>query len=114
LKTSAPGAFQARHTPVVGSPNPPARNAIGLPVAQHESPMRNGGIATSSKVSGAAFGAQIGPHPVTNPSVLNTGASARGRIDGGAVIRPSLAVAGLGGPAKAVAGINGTTVRLKR
>ena len=113
LKTSPPVNFQARHTPVVGSPNPAPRNAIGLPVAQHENPPQSGGFAAPSKVSGAAFGGQAGTHPVANGSISNASVSSRGRIDGGALIRPSLAAAGLGGPAKAVSGINGTTVRLK-
>jgi len=113
LKTSPPVNFQARHTPVVGSPNPAPRNAIGLPVAQHENPPQSGGFAAPSKVPGAAFGGQAGPHPVANGSISNASGSSRGRIDGGALIRPSLAVTGLGGPAKVAAGINGTTVRLK-
>jgi hypothetical protein len=113
LKTSAPGNSQVRHTPVVGSPNPAPRNAIGLPVAQHENPTQNGGFASPGKVSGAAFGGQAGLHRVANGSISDASVSSRGRIDGGALIRPSLAAAGLGGPAKVVAGINGTTARLK-
>ena len=38
----------------------------------------------------------------------------RGKIDGSRLIRPSVAPTGLGGPAKFIAGINGTTFREKR
>jgi hypothetical protein len=132
LKIGVPGNSQARHAPVVGLSDPVARNAIGVPVAPHEDlprssgdyvgavpripptvPTGNGIVAKSTEESRSANIGQVGVHPAANGSISNASVSSRGRIGGSALIRP-LAAAGLGGPAKVVAGINGTTVRLKR
>jgi hypothetical protein len=42
------------------------------------------------------------------------GMPGRDTVDGARLIRPAVAPQGLGGPAKVVAGINGTTLRSKR
>jgi hypothetical protein len=47
-------------------------------------------------------------HPLGNPTFAS-----RGRIDGAALIRPRLAPAGLGGPAKTSGGIDGTNFHPK-
>jgi hypothetical protein len=120
LKIGAPGNFQARRLPAAGRSDLVARNAIGLPVALHEN--MNGrigerlgftaasprGLASARGLGGANIG-RTNPAPIATASVLS-----RSKIDGAGLIRPALAPSGLGGPAKAVDGINGTTLRPKR
>jgi hypothetical protein len=53
--------------------------------------------------AGVPHGGTQVQHPLGNPSFAS-----RGRIDGGALIRPRLAPTGLGGPAKMSGGIDGT------
>jgi hypothetical protein len=127
LKISAPGNSQARRVPTAGLSDVVARNAIGQPIGEHDAIAGSGGERVGSAVSpagalggttglakpsgglsGPSFGQQ-NPHPISTASIVS-----RGKIDGAGLIRPPLAPAGLGGPAKAVAGINGTTFRPKR
>jgi hypothetical protein len=78
------------------------RNAIGMPVAL---PRRQR----------ASIQVVDRPHiqkPNTSPIVSPT-ASGRGTINGTGLIRPGHAPSGVGGPAKATAGISGTTIRPK-
>ena len=131
FKTTAPGNSQARHVPVLRSSNPVTRNAIGQPVVQHEDAAASGGTRVGAagsaslpspgaplsrteslgKPNGGIGGPSVGlqrPSPVASTSI-----SSRGRIDATGLIRPSRAPAALGGPAKAVVGISGTTLRPK-
>lgn len=112
-----------------------ARNAIGQPILHQQaiggqsgghvgppalvpvpvqSPAATLGAAENKPASLANAGAggpgNLRPNP--GPMVTATAAS-RGRIDGAGLIRPGIAPSGLGGPAKAVARINGTTFRPK-
>jgi hypothetical protein len=121
FKVAAPGNFQVRRAPAAGSSNLVARNAIGLLVARHEdvngrsaahfgSMVANpGALAGARGLSGPNIGrTNPAPAPVATASILN-----RGKIDGTGLIRPALAPASLGGPAKSIAGIDGTTFRPK-
>ena len=125
LRMTKPENFQVHSMGVPGPSNPVARNALGQPVspvlgttdsAKHFGPKLQTPDAVSSVsragVAGEALGeANVGSH--------NTGplASVRtpsfGKIGSAGVIHPTLATSGLGGPAKSLAGINGTTFRPK-
>jgi hypothetical protein len=63
--------------------------------------------AISAPVGAPSHGLQS-----VSPSA-GAGIADRGRIDGTHLIRPAPALAVLGGPARTVAGINGTTMRPK-
>lgn len=106
------------------------RDAIGLPVAHHDgteqehgqrhdlpalvhnlSPAttgygtnRSGSVAKTS----GTFGHSPNANPVVRPAGLN-----RGTINGTNFARPGSGPSGIGGPAKSLAGISGTTIRHK-
>jgi hypothetical protein len=105
------------------------RNAIGMPVAAHGGQGRREGehrgvpmvvpnfpaanaVATSSaqahQGAPASVRADTGPGPG-----LNSNASNRGTIGGTGTMHPGASQQGIGGRAKTVAGISGTTVRSK-
>jgi len=119
FKIGVPGNFQAHHPAAASASNPIARNAIAVPVGQHENLNKSGaehfgtaapapGSLSESRVFG---GPNLGqPHPA---AIASADVLSRGKIDGAALIRPALMPAGLGGPAKAVVGINGTSFRPK-
>jgi hypothetical protein len=97
------------------------RNAIGVPATRqgvaagnnaHVGPAPQRLAAPSSGIGAVAIstGARLAPDP--RPSVA--GISSHARIDMSGPIRPAVTLTGLGGPAKAIAGINGTTFRPKR
>jgi hypothetical protein len=113
------GNFPAHRPAAAAASDPNARNAIAVPVGQHENLNGRGaehfGSAAPSPgslIATRAFsGPNLGqPHPA---AIASAGVLNRGKIDGAALIRPALAPAGLGGPAKAAVGINGTSVRPK-
>jgi hypothetical protein len=64
----------------------------------------NGGLART----GAALGRPSNANPIVRPAALN-----RGAINGTSLARPGLGPSSIGGPAKPIAGINGTTIRPK-
>ena len=120
-KITKPGNFPASRP---GLSTPVARNAIGQPLTPAANPTGDGqrlGSAAKPQAEGfdvtrtAAPGEGVGEsnvrrqifHPLE--SVSNPG---RGKIDGAGLSRPATP-SGLGGPAKSLAGINGTTVRPK-
>jgi hypothetical protein len=137
VKSRTPGNYQVRRVAVPVPPNAIPRNAIGVAIAPPK------GVTASSGESfkpgpAASTDAGIGEgkaggypreqgialkplHPlatasipsVSSLSISNAGAANRGKIDGASLIRPSVAPSGLGGPARPVAGINGTTLRPK-
>jgi hypothetical protein len=132
FKIIAPGSVHARRLPAPGAVKPNARNAIGLAVTRHEGvqehigephgvPVQNAihdapGIAASgasnlAKTDGGLDRPAIG-RPSASP-VVSAPVPQRGTINGTGLIRPSSAPSGLGGPAKVVAGINGTSTRPK-
>jgi hypothetical protein len=132
FKITAPGNSQVRHVPVLRSSNPVARNAIGQPVVQHEDAAASGRTRVGATVSaplpspgaplsrteslgkpnGSIGGPSVGLQ--RSGSVANTSIASPGRTDTTGLIRPLRAPAALGGPAKAVVGISGTTLRPKR
>jgi hypothetical protein len=63
-----------------------------------------GGLART----GAALGRPSNANPIARPAALN-----RGAINGTSLARPGLGPSSIGGPAKPIAGINGTTIRPK-
>ncbi len=122
----------ARPIPTPGASDRVVRNAIGLPVVQHverrdgerhgspslvQSPPAGVVSAAGSGTGGLAkagadFGGQRIVHPNAGPRVTATALN-RATIGGTAVIRVGSRPSGLGGPAKAVSGINGTAIRPK-
>ncbi|MGD0026471.1 MAG: hypothetical protein ABSC37_17925 [Xanthobacteraceae bacterium] len=127
LKIGSLGNLHVRRAPAPGASNFVARNAIGLSVARHEviqgpngerfnfrPPAQSPAAAASGTGSFAAANRGLGGTRIvgqnSSPTVT---ALSRGRIDGALLIRPGLAPSGVGGPAKVVAGINGTTFRPK-
>jgi hypothetical protein len=126
---SAPGSTHARRPPA--PPKPPERNAIGLLVAAH------GGIHSRNEhgyalqvqvpaVAGPPAGAAAAglaeaktelerpaiAHPIPS-TIVSAPIVQRGTIPGTGQVRPNPAPSNLGGPAKVVAGINGTSTRPK-
>lgn len=103
----------------------PVRNAIGQP-AMPAVTVKTSGLQSqtaNSSQSGSPMSRQSGygggsignVKPIVRPSESareSISISNRGRIDGGALIRPASA-ASLGGPAKPTGGINGTLLRQK-
>jgi hypothetical protein len=118
------------HRPDVAPIKPVVRNAIGQPVPSRsvmiEAPRLAPSVQVPGQVSGAApkgITRSVVPPPLVSPSAVGrvpfrptttVGISSPGRIDGGRLIRPSVAPLGIGGPAHPAGGINGTTVRTTR
>ncbi len=124
LKITESPNLQIRRAPIA---EPPVmRNAIGLAVAPHEAVTAKGGdhggvaaqtpaVALSGNARLSKPGALASPN-IAQPSlrpVASVNLSGRAGINGVGPIRSLLTSAALGGPAKPVAGINGTTVRRK-
>ncbi|MFY9894151.1 MAG: hypothetical protein WAK63_08440 [Xanthobacteraceae bacterium] len=108
-----------------------SRDAIGLPVIRHDGKEQESGqrhdvpaVVHEPAVAPTGFGANASSggartdisvgRPSSNanlivrPSALN-----RGTINGTSLARPGLGSSSIGGPAKPIAGINGTTIRSK-
>jgi hypothetical protein len=132
VKFGVTGRQQARRLPARGAPRIVRRNAIGLPIVQHDvigvhpdeahgSPRNFSVPAVSASPTTkpgnfadteAEFGRPTIQHPIES-RVLPTAPQHQGKIDGSRLIRPASAPTRLGGPAKVAAGINGTNIRLK-
>jgi hypothetical protein len=131
-KFGVPGRQHARRLPDQAAPKFVRRNAIGMPLVEHDMSV---GHAEEGHVSPRNFSvpaASAGPaiksgnlantegevgrptiqHPIENRLVISA-PQHQGKIDGSRLIRPASAPSGLGGPTKVVAGINGTNIRLK-
>ncbi|MGB7098440.1 MAG: hypothetical protein WBD95_06685 [Xanthobacteraceae bacterium] len=123
----APRNLLAHRPGVPSGANPVVRNAVGAVVIRHEGFEQHNGerapvvvpssISATSNSTGGAIGKVTKPQgsferPTTNsnlivrPVVVN-----RSAVNGTSLIRPGSAPSGIGGPAKTVAGINGTTIR---
>jgi hypothetical protein len=89
-------------------PNLTTRNAIGATVGPASVGISNP-AGNSAKTKGT-----LG-EPIAQPQrpIVNASSAGQSRIGGAGLIRPALAPSGLGGPAKTVAGINGTAMRPK-
>lgn len=102
--------------------NPIGRNAIGQPVGPpagaHPAELHFGPAAAAPQTPQHAVStvtssrdAKVGQQNFQPIAGVNL--PSHSKIDGAGLIRPSLAVSGLGGPAKTTAGINGTAFRPK-
>ncbi len=124
LAPSTLEAFPARHQNVP-QPGSVIRNAVGMPTASETSRIQTRSVAPPLPHDGAVGlmpsipGALHAPSnfasvPPARARIVLPPAGAPGRINGTSLIRPGSAPAGLGGPAKSAAGINGSTFRAKR
>jgi hypothetical protein len=133
----APRGAPVRRSAASGAIGHSTRNAIGMPVVRHLDGENDHAVSIPAaaaagvdrsvahslvKFDGGAE--RVGterPNPVS-PGIgrQNTNAPAnpiaanRGMIDGTKLVRPGYGPSTIGGPAKAVASINGTTIRPKR
>jgi hypothetical protein len=115
-------AILTRRPNVTASVKPPVvRNAIGQPVKSKS--VIVDALRPTAQAPGTVGAVRI-PSPAPPIRPLNVGSSSfhptvtasnssKGRIDGARLIRPSVAPLGVGGPARASNGINGTTVQTK-
>lgn len=119
-KTVGPGNLPHGQTGATTLTAPIARNAIGQPVVSPKN------LAGSQPVAGLQRSGAVAPpipHGATAPPPAVSSAATRvnlastinrGGVNGATVIRPTAGSSGIGGPAQAAYGINGTTVRNKR
>jgi hypothetical protein len=112
------------------APGGPSRNAVGVPIVRREHrpdgepfglrpaaqlPAAAGGVnrSVADRVTRTGLERQhfVTPHTSAagNPTILN-----RGSINGSTLTRPGSGSSAIGGPAKVVVGINGTSIRPKR
>ena len=109
VKVAKPVNSQVRG---LGASTPIVRNAIGAPVSGHaNAPAGANHFGATAQAPGApSAGLTVVRQPI-HP-LASAALADRGKIDGGHLIRPTV-TSGLGGPAKSVTGINGTTIRPK-
>lgn len=125
VKITKPGNFQAHRMGVPGPSNPITRNAIGQPVTttphaidgtKHFGPKLQPTDAVSGVSRIGVAGKSLGEPNVGSQnagSFASVRIPSRSKIDGAGLIRPASALSAVGGPAKPMAGINGTTLRPK-
>jgi hypothetical protein len=123
LKIGMPGHLEGRRVPAPRLPGPVTRNAIGQPVTAHENTPGGGERFKSAVQTPAAPGgigglAKVGapsPGRPSAPPIATASFAAPSKIAGtGLPVRSQVVGTGIGGPARAVVGINGTTLRAKR
>jgi hypothetical protein len=112
VKVAKPVNSQVRGVGMSTPIKPVVRNAIGAPVSEHvNAPAGANHFGVTAQLAGTpSAGLTIvrqPAHPIASATLAD-----RGKIDGGHLIRPTV-TSGLGGPAKSVTGINGTTMRPK-
>ncbi len=125
------GAHHPRPLSATGASDRVVRNAIGMPVAQgaerresehHDFPSVvpspvAGAVSTPGNGVGNLAKAEGGPGGIVRPApipAVTAIALNRGTINGTSLVRRGFGPSGVGGPARAVAGISGTTIRPKR
>ena len=130
LKIVQPGNLTRRSNVTAAIKPPVVRNAIGQPVMPKSVTVDAPRLAPSLQAPSLQAPGTVAKGDVRIPSPaapirpLNVGStnvhptatasiSSKGRIDGGRLIRPSVAPLGVGGPTRASNGINGTTVQTK-
>jgi hypothetical protein len=119
-KLVVPGSLQDRRVRRVESPNPPTRNTIGIAVVpqaksgQGEDHLGSVVPTVPPPASGVSRGSGLAVPATGKLNVPTASLSTRGKIDGATLIRPALTPSGIGGAAKTLSGINGTTIRPKR
>jgi hypothetical protein len=113
-KSTAPGNYRVRRITVPGPSDTVPRNSIGVTVVPPPKTATTSGSMLKLEVPlTRAPQSAIASRNVIAKPMTTASTPSRGKIDGAGLIRPSTALSGLGGPAKTVAGINGTTVRPK-
>jgi hypothetical protein len=100
---NAIGAAIVRHENVGPGSGEPNGSRLPLPAAESTVSIANANAGLEHRIVPLS-----NPHLTVTPAVVN-----RGRIDGSALTRPRFAPANVGGPARMVVGINGTTFRPK-
>ncbi len=123
IKTPAPGNFHRRAPSAPDTSSGVVRNSIGMSIFGHENVRGGDGTRPGFPTTGLSAGATGGPAKLASPAagiVRSTRSPAltatpyrRGTIGGPGPIRPGSSLSALGGPSKAVAGINGTAIRRK-
>ncbi len=130
IKPLAPRVFRPRRLSADEGSGLVARDAIGLPVAPHDglkgvgprhhvpalghnpagAPTGFGANASGglARTGGAPGHLPLNANQIARPAALN-----RGAINGTTIVRPGFGPPSVGGPAKPVAGISGTTIRPK-
>ena len=131
LKSVAPRNLLGRRTLSHGATEGVARNAIGIPVARRDGSEQHVGqhrdfpigihgpapaaiganestTSRLAKAQGRIDRGTTSANPIVRPAVSN-----RGTINGTSLMRAGSGPSGIGGPAKTVAGINGTAIRPK-
>lgn len=98
----SPRNLLARPRPVFGAPTPTIRNTIGVAVQPGSA-----GIATHASIVPLSFGRR------TKAATVKPVAPANGSLSGTGLAHRTLAPAAIGGPAPAVGGINGSSIRPK-
>jgi hypothetical protein len=113
-RSAAPGNYQVRRVTIPGPSEIVPRNSIGVAVIP---PPKTATIGEPSLKPAAPVTpvpqSSIANRSVMAKPVMTASIPDRGKIDGAGLIRPSVALSGLGGPARTFAGINGTTLRPK-
>jgi hypothetical protein len=121
-KVTMPGVPQAKRATVAAPPAPVTRNAIGVAIPLHETSSGGESLGAVRQIPAALPGnvtGRVNPgvspginrestHPLGSADVSN-----RGRSDSTSLIRPIVRPTAIGGPAKAVTGIDGTTMRTR-
>ncbi len=112
------------------SPGGVTRDAIGLPVARHDIEQGRGqqrdlpafvsdpaaaptGLGANTSGGHARSGGAFAHPPSNANSNVRSSTLNRGTINGTNFVRPGVGLSSVGGPAKPVAGISGTTIRPK-
>jgi hypothetical protein len=125
------GALHPRRLSAAGASDRVVRNAIGMPVAEgaerrqserHDFPSVGqspiaGVVSAAGSGTGNLSKAEGGPAGIVRPAPIPAVTATtlyRGTINGTSLVRPGFGPSGVGGPARAVAGISGTTIRPKR
>jgi hypothetical protein len=118
IELPAPANLHRRTSPAARPSNQILRNAVGVPVPQHESAERHDGVHSGyfSGPHGANLTKPEGhidhPAAIAKPLVVPTIAN-RGAINGTALVHRGSGPSRIGGPSTAAVGINGTTIRSK-
>jgi hypothetical protein len=127
IKTLTTRSVPTRRKTVPGAVHGVARNAVGIPNTQSVAAKPYVGKSALPDVAATPVGTDrsapvppdgIARHPnVAQPNPVSAStpaASNRGMINGTGLVRIGSGPAVVGGPAKVVAGLNGTTIRPKR
>jgi hypothetical protein len=124
LRLHAPHIFRPRRLSAHEGSGGVTRDAVGLPVVRHDGMEQANGqrhdlraLVHDPAAATAGFGANassgLGRTPSNANPIVRPGALNHGTINGTNLARPGFGPSRVGGPAKQVTGINGTTIRPK-